>query len=93
MPLDDGDENFRAAVRAAARVDPMPTLRNLAQNTGLTVEEVTHHALVRYVSAGAEALLSLEPQAVRDLIEARGREDWRSVAGIIDWLEAGLFEK
>lgn len=89
MAVEDGDENFRQAVRAAAAVDPQPTLRNLAASTGLTVEEVTHHALVRYVSAGAEALLSLGPQALADLVAARRREDWRAVAGIIDWLEAG----
>jgi len=34
--------------------------------------------------------MSLEPQALRELIDARGREDWLAVAGIIDWLEAGL---
>jgi hypothetical protein len=28
--------------------------------------------------------------AVRDLIEARHREGWTKVGGIIDWLEAGL---
>ena len=86
----DGDANFRSAVRDSGRVDPLPTLTALAASTGLGVEEVVHHALVRYVSAGSEALLSLEPQALRDLIEARRREDWRAVAGIIDWLEAGL---
>jgi hypothetical protein len=51
---------------------------------------LVHHALVRWVSAGAEALLSIEPQALRDLIAARKREDWTAVAGIVDWLEAGL---
>ena len=34
--------------------------------------------------------MSLEPQALRELIDARSREDWIAVAGIIDWLEAGL---
>jgi hypothetical protein len=31
----------------------------------------------------------IEPQVLRELIEARGREDWVAVAGIVDWLEAG----
>jgi hypothetical protein len=45
---------------------------------------------VRWTSAGAEALLSIEPQALTDLIKARKAEDWTKVAGLIDWLEAGL---
>jgi hypothetical protein len=34
--------------------------------------------------------MTLEPQALRDLIDALKRKDWAKVAGIIDWLEAGL---
>jgi hypothetical protein len=48
-----------------------------------------HHALVRWVSAGSEALLATEPRVLQDLIDARRREDWQAVAGIIDWLESG----
>jgi hypothetical protein len=48
-----------------------------------------HHALVRWVSAGAEALLSVAPAVLDDLVAAREREDWPAVAGIIDWLTAG----
>jgi hypothetical protein len=68
----------------------MPTFQNLSQETGVPVDELVHHALVRWVSAGSEALLAIEPQALRDLIAARRREDWQAVGGIIDWLEAGL---
>jgi hypothetical protein len=71
-------------------VDPRRTLENLARNTGLTYDDVVHHALVRYASSGAEALLAIEPQALRDLIEARKAEDWAKVGALIDWLEAGL---
>ena len=77
-------------MRASLLVDPGPTFENLAANTGLTYEEVVHHALVRYASSGAEALLAIEPQALRDLIAARKAEDWKKVAALIDWLEAGL---
>jgi hypothetical protein len=86
----DADQNFRDAVRASRLVDPRPTFENLAANTGLTYEEVVHHALVRYASSGAEALLAIEPQALRDLIAARKAGDWEKVAALIDWLEAGL---
>jgi hypothetical protein len=88
--LSGADQNFRDAVRASLLVDPRPTFENLAANTRLTYEEVVHYALVRYASSGAEALLAVEPQALRDLITARKAEDWKKVAALIDWLEAGL---
>jgi hypothetical protein len=83
-------EAFAAQAEAARLVDPMPTFRALSEQTGVPVEALVHLALVRWASAGAEALMAIEPQALRDLIDARGREDWIAVAGIIDWLEAGL---
>jgi hypothetical protein len=86
----DPDENFRTAVALSRLVDPRSTLENLARNTGLTYDDVVHHALVHYASSGAEALLAIEPTALRDLIAARKAEDWAKVAAIIDWLEAGL---
>lgn len=90
MTDQDPNQNFRAAAALSRLVDPRSTLENLAHNTGLTYEDVVHHALVRYASSGAEALLAIEPQALRDLIEARKAEDWAKVAALIDWLEAGL---
>jgi hypothetical protein len=90
MADSNADQNFRDAVRASLLVDPRPTFENLAANTGLTYADVVHHALVRYASSGAEALLAWEPNALRELIAARKAEDWTKVAGLIDWLEAGL---
>jgi hypothetical protein len=86
----DPNENFRTAVALSRLVNPRPTLENLARNTGLTYDDVVHHALVRYASSGAEALLAIEPQALLDLIAARKAEDWAKVAALIDWLEAGV---
>jgi hypothetical protein len=86
----DSDQNFRDAVALSRLVDPRPTLENLARNTGLTYEEVAHHALVRYASSGAEALLAIEPQALQELIAARKADDWAKLGAIVDWLEAGL---
>ncbi len=90
----DADPNgtFRSDVELSKHVDPLPTLENLARSTGLPFDDVVHHALVRYASSGAEALLSIDPHVLRRLIEARKAEDWAAVAGIIDWLEAGLNE-
>ena len=90
MPSKNGNENFRQDVAQSGRVDPRPTLENLARRTGLTYEAVVHHALVRYASSGAEALLAIEPLALRQLISARKAGDWAKVGAIIDWLEAGL---
>ncbi len=89
-PAQDSNQNFRDAVALSRLVDPRPTLENLARNTDLTYEEVVHHALVRYASSGAEALLAFEPQALRNLIAARKAGDWAKVGSIVDWLEAGL---
>ena len=86
----DSNQNFRDSVSLSRLVDPRPTLENLARNTGLTYDDVVHHALVRYASSGAEALLAIEPQALRNLIGARKAGDWAKVGAIIDWLEAGL---
>jgi len=87
---EDPNQNFRDSVALSRLIDPMPTLENLARNTGLTYDEVAHHALVRYASSGAEALLAMEPQALLDLIAARKAEDWAKVGALIDWLEAGF---
>lgn len=69
--------------------DPMPTFAALAKETGIPVDDLVHYALVRWAAAGAEFLMAVEPQALRDLIEAKDRGDWDRVAGIIDWLAAG----
>lgn len=90
MSAQDTNQNFRDSVALSLLADPRPTLENLARNTGLPYEDVVHHALVRYASSGAEALLAWDPHALRELIAARKAEDWRKVGSIIDWLEAGL---
>jgi hypothetical protein len=81
---------FARQAEATRVVDPMPTFQALSATTGVPVDTLVHYALVRWASAGAEALLAVEPRVLRDLIAARKREDWTAVAGIIDWLEAGL---
>jgi hypothetical protein len=90
MSAQDSNQNFRDSVALSLLTDPRPTLENLARNTGLSYEDVVHHALVRYASSGAEALLAWDPHALRELIAARKAEDWRKLGSIIDWLEAGL---
>ena len=80
---------FANEVATAKAQDPMPTFAALAETTGLPVEDLVHYALVRWAAAGSELLMAVEPQALRDLVEAKDHEDWDRVAGIIDWLTAG----
>jgi hypothetical protein len=75
---------------AASRLqDPRATFERLSDETGIPVDDLVHHALVRWVSSGSEALMSLEPRVLDQLTDAREREDWAAVAGIIDWLRSG----
>ena len=77
---------FAERVESTRLQDPMPTFENLSRATGVPVEDLVHHALVRWTAAGSEALMALEPEVLRDLVAARRREDWQAVAGIVDWL-------
>jgi hypothetical protein len=88
--LDDPDRGFRQLVADSRLVDPMPTFRRLSESTSIPLEDLIHHALARWVSAGSEALLAIGPPVVEELVEARRQEDWAKVGGIIDWLEAGM---
>ena len=90
MAVPPEHREFASRAEAALLVDPMPTFRGLSEATGVPVETLVHYALVRWAAAGAEALMAIEPQALRELIAAREREDWAAVAGMIDWLRAGL---
>jgi hypothetical protein len=88
MEVPPEHREFARQVQSSQAVDPRPTFENLSAATGVPVDDLVHHALVRWVSAGAEALMSVEPQVIDDLVAARRREDWDAVAGIVDWLEA-----
>jgi hypothetical protein len=80
---------FAQRTESARAIDPLPTFRALSETTGVPVDDLVHYALVRWVSAGSEALMAIDPPVLDDLVEARRREDWDAVAGIVDWLEAG----
>lgn len=55
----------------------------------MPVDDLVHHALVRWVSEGSEALMALDPRVLDQLTEACDREDWAAVAGIVAWLRSG----
>jgi hypothetical protein len=102
-PVQDGDPhaNFKREVAAGSLVDPLPTLTNLADFVGLPLGAVVRHALVKWTSAGSDALLEVGPGWVRRLgepvarAEAAGTDDARLAAyeelrGLLVWLAAGL---
>jgi hypothetical protein len=104
-PVDGGDPhaNFKREVANGALVDPLPTLRNLADFVGLPVGAVCRHALVKWTSAGSDALLEVGPSWVRRLAEpvaraeAAGTDEARLAAyeelrGLLGWLAAGIDE-
>ena len=80
---------FAEVVARSKLQDPRPTFERLSAETGIPVADLMHHALTRWAAAGSEALMAAEPQVLRELRDARDREDWRAVAGLIDWLLAG----
>ena len=85
----DPDADFRRTVADSRLIDPMPTFRRLSETTGVPVDDLVHHALARWASSGAEALLFIGPHVLRDLVAARRAGDWDKVAGIVDWLQSG----
>ena len=62
---------FADTVDASKLQDWRPTFDRLSRVTGVPVDDLVHHALVRWVSAGSEALLAIEPEMLRRLDEAR----------------------
>ena len=100
---DDPHANFKREVAASALVDPLPSLQNLADFVGLPLGAVARHALVKWVSAGSDALLEVGPAWVRRLAgpvvaaEAAGTDEARLAAyeelrGLLGWLATGLEE-
>ena len=69
--------------------DPMPGIQVLADELGVPVDDVVHHALVRWSSAGSEALLAAPPEMLVALRDAADAGDVDRVRGIVDALLAG----
>lgn len=89
MDVPPEHQRFAEQVAAAKVQDPMGTFANLSASTGIPVEDLVHYALVRWAAAGSEMLMATQPLALQQLVEARRREDWDAVGGLIDWLAAG----
>jgi hypothetical protein len=103
VPDDDPHANFKRDVAAGSLLDPLPTLTNLADFVGLPLGAVVRHVLVKWTSAGSDALLEVGPAWVHRLgepvarAEAAGTDEARLTAyeelrGLLGWLAAGLDE-
>ena len=80
---------FRVEVAASLLEDPLPGLQVLADRLGIPVGDVVHHALVRWMAAGSEALLAAPPEMLVALRDAVDAGDMDRVKGITDALLAG----
>jgi hypothetical protein len=85
----DPGGRFRSEVRASRMLDPMPGLTVLADALGLPADDIVHHALVRWSSAGSEALLAAPPEVLTALRNAADAGDIARVRGLVDALLAG----
>ncbi len=95
---DDPHANFKAEVAAYTKADPMPTIENLSQLTGIPVDSLIRYVLVKWAASASEALLAMEPivlqqmrQAIREA-EAQGTAESRLRAyerlrQILAWLD------
>ena len=72
---------FARDVEASQAQDPMPALEGLAELTGISVEQLVHHALVRWTREGAETLMTIEPPVLGRLWDAREASRTESEVG------------
>lgn len=85
----DPGGGFRSEVAASRLVDPLPGLEALARSLGVPVGDVVNHALVRWSSAGAEALMAAPPDMLVALRDAADAGDVDRVRGIVAALLSG----
>ncbi len=102
-PDDDPDAEFRRIVAEYSRLDPLPTLTALSGYKGIPVGALARFVLARYCTSGSDAVLEMGPRVVRQMgdvvrrAEAAGTDEarvdaFRSLRGIVSWLEAVLDE-
>ena len=96
----DPHANFKAEVTNYTITDPLPTLENLSQATGIPVPCLVRYVLVKWAASGPEALLALRPivlEQMRQHVEwaesagtdAARLEAYESLRQMISWMELG----
>lgn len=98
---DDPDANFKADIAAYAHLEPLTTLRNLADSIDVPVGAIVHYVLAKWASEGSNGLLELGPRMARRLREpfvdaeeadtADARlEAYETVRQMVEWLNVPL---
>lgn len=64
---DDPDANFKADIATYSHVDPLSTIRNLAENIDVPVGALVRYVLARWATEGSGGLLELGPHMARRL--------------------------
>jgi hypothetical protein len=99
--LDDPDANFKADVALYARLEPMTTIRGLAEAVGLPIGAIARYVLARYATAGSGGLLEVGPSMVHRLWEPIERAEeldddvarlraYAQLRDMISWLRVPL---
>jgi hypothetical protein len=102
-PEDDPDANFKADVALHAAIDPLGTIRQLSEGTGVPVGALVHYVLARWASEPSAGLLELGPTMARRLAEVCERAEAEGTATarlaaydqlrqMLSWLRLGLDE-
>ncbi len=71
----DPHANFRAEVACYTASDPMPTMRNLSDLTGIPLDDLIRYVLVKYAASASDAMLSLDPIVFRQMREHVARAE------------------
>ncbi len=98
---DDPYAGLKADVVTYGPLDPLATVRGLAEDSGVPVGALVRYVLARWASGGNEAVLELGVSGVDHLAavvaraEAVGTDDARfrayaEVVEIVSWLRAGV---
>jgi hypothetical protein len=100
---DDPNANFKADVALYAGVDPMVTIRGLADEVGIPAGALVRYVLARYATTGSGGLLELGPSMVHGLWELIARAEevgddearlaaYQGLRDMISWLRAPLID-
>jgi Family of unknown function (DUF6027) len=100
-PDDDKDANLKADVALYAKVDPLRTVRGLAESTDIPEGAIVRWVLARWASEGASGLLELGPtmtRRLRDVCTAAEQADsddarlaaYHQLRQMISWLNHPL---
>jgi hypothetical protein len=98
---DDPDANFKADVALYAHVDPMTTVRALAQSLTVPEGAIVRYIVAKWATAGSAGLLEVGPTMVQRLwqpiehAEEAGTDEARLAAyeklrGLLSWLRFPL---